>query len=74
MDKSGENVVAVYDLVGRTFDTAALELQSDDVLLQVVTPLSLGAEHLGDITAKLVAQNTTIPTKKPQSFSTAAEG
>ena len=44
-----------------------------DVLLLDVTPLSLGIETMGAITTKLISRNTTIPTKKSEIFSTAAD-
>ncbi|MFL2988330.1 molecular chaperone DnaK [bacterium] len=59
--------------IGAAIQGGVLSGDVEDVLLLDVTPLSLGIETLGSVSTKLIESNTTIPSKKSQVFSTAAD-
>jgi len=60
--------------VGAAIQAAVLAGEVTDVLLLDVTPLTLGIETLGGVATPIIERNTTIPTRKSQIFSTAADG
>jgi len=78
-DMVGSKIVRGVDpmecvAMGAAIQGGVLEGTVKDILLLDVTPLSLGVETLGSVFHKLIERNTTIPTRKTEVFSTAADG